>query len=293
MNNIKESIVLANEKFDVENWSILGGEPFLYTEKVLEILDFLRKIEPNKVIFFPTNGSLLDKNMDLAVEIIKKYRVWMQVCNHFAAFKDKTKTESLISNVYKLAEKTGIAKAESTSKWWKEIMNYDSGTPDWQKYLKRKNVDIDDTSPNEAAWIDGKSGIYYMEAHSFQSIHYFNSSGKPKPFESSDPEASYWNSCPSCFCALLYDKKIYKCAALGTLKNFLTKHDSLEDPIWQKYLNYKPIFLDSCDDADVKNFSDNHYSHIDECTMCPGTRNEIIKTEEKVLPIYFKKHADR
>lgn len=289
LDNIKESIVLANSKFDVENWSVLGGEPFLYLDKVIEIIKFIRNIEPHKTIFFPTNGLLLDKNLDTAAEIITKYNVWMQVCNHTAAFRDQSITKKILDSVFKLAEKTGIPKIVPKNRWWYDIMKYDTGTENWQEYLRKKQVDINDDSQYDEVWMTANRGIYYMEAKTFQSLHYFTPTGKPKPFESNDPSSSYWNSCPSCFCSFLYDKKIYKCAALGTLKKLLLTHDSLEDPSWKKYLNYNPIDLSTCKTNEVDKFSNEHYTHIDECTMCPENRLEIIKTEEKVLPMYYKK----
>jgi hypothetical protein len=88
---------------------------------------------------------------------------------------------------------------------------------------------------------------------------------------------------------LLYDKKVYKCAALGTLRNLLDKKGQLDDAEWQPYLNYRPVDLVSCTDKEVVEFADTHYCHIDECSMCPSNGIEFLKTEEKVLPIYFKK----
>lgn len=289
LENIKEGILLANKKFDVENWSVLGGEPFLYIDTVVEILKFLRSIEPNKTIFFPTNGLLLEKNLDLAADLIKEYGIWIQICNHTAAFKDQTLSNKILKSVYRLAEKTGIPKSDPTIRWWYDIMKYDKGTEGWQEYLKTKRVDINKTNPNEATWIEDNRGIYYMEALTFQTVHYADVQGNIKPFNSEDPYASYWNSCPSSFCALLYDKKVYKCAALGTLRNLLDKKGQLDDKDWQRYLNYKPVDLVSCTDREVEEFADTHYCHIDECSMCPSTSIEFSKTEEKVLPIYFKK----
>jgi organic radical activating enzyme len=287
--NIKRSIDLANEYFDVQKWSVLGGEPLLYLDKVEEILDHLRSIEPNKVIFFPTNGSLLDRHMDRLVDMVKKYKLWVQVCDHFVAFDDKTKSNQVREFAYELARKLELPKAESSQQWWYDIMDVDSGSNDWKEYMRKKGHDISQPEGNETAWIKENYGVYYMEAHSFQSIHKFDYQGKPKPFNSPNPAASYWNSCPSCFCALLYDKKIYKCAALGTLRNFLDLHGSLDDPEWQKYLNYSPVDLENCTDETVHSFGSTHYSHIDECSMCPENLTPIRKTEENVLPMYFKK----
>lgn len=287
--NIKKSIDLADKYFNVQKWSILGGEPLLYLDKITEILDHLRSVEPNKVIFFPTNGSLLDKHMDRLVEMVKKYKLWVQVCDHFVAFKDKTKSDKVRRSACELAKRLEIPQAENSQRWWQDIMDVDSGSDQWKEFMSKKGSDISQPEGNEAAWIEENYGVYYMEAHSFQSIHQYDSLGKPKPFDSPDPAASYWNSCPSCFCALLYDKKIYKCAALATLKNFLEIHGSVTDPAWQKYLDYRPVDLETCTDTEVDSFGNTHYCHIDECSMCPENPINIRKTEENVLPIYFKK----
>jgi organic radical activating enzyme len=288
IDTIKESILLANEKFDVENWSVLGGEPLLYKDTVLEIIKFLRSIEPNKTIFFPTNGLLLDKNIDFVVELIQKYKVWVQVCNHTVKFKDTTLTDKIIKATHAIAEKTGIPKLTPSYLWWNSIMKLSSGTDNWKAYIKAKGIDPSKDDVVEETWIKENYGIYYMEANSFQSLHrYIN--GKPKPFTDNDPKSSYWNSCPSVFCAFLYDKKIYKCAALGSLRNFLQTKDVVDDADWAPYLNYKPVNLVSGSDTEMQHFADTHYCHIDECAMCPSKEISIIKTEENVLPIHFKR----
>ena len=151
--NIKKSIDLADKHFDVQKWSILGGEPLLYLDKITEILDHLRSIEPNKVIFFPTNGSLLHKHMDRLVEMIKKYKLWVQVCDHFVAFDDKTKSDQVRQSTYELAKRLEIPKAENSQQWWQDIMDVDSGSDEWKEFMLKKGSDISQPEGNEAAWI--------------------------------------------------------------------------------------------------------------------------------------------
>jgi hypothetical protein len=288
MEDIKRGIDLANKAFDVQKWSILGGEPLLYLDTVEEIIAHIRKIEPNKVIFFPTNGSLLDRHMDRVVELVKKYRLWVQICNHFVSFKDQTKSDKVKANAAELASRLEIPAATDSGQWWREIMDFDSGSRRWKEFTDRKGYDISEPEPNERSWICENYGVYYMEAGEFQTIQKFNEFGKPKPFTDNDPEGSYWNSCPSVFCAMLYNKKVYKCAALATLENFLRTKDCLDDPDWAPYLNYKPVDLENYAEAEADHFGATHYCHIDECAMCPSKHTPILKTEEQVLPIYFK-----
>lgn len=289
MEDIKRGIDLANKAFDVQKWSILGGEPLLYLDRVEEIISYIRNIEPNKVLFFPTNGSLLDRHMDRMVELVKKYNLWVQVCNHFINFKDQTKSNKVKENARELARRLNIPKVDNR-RWWIDIMDYESGSDDWQQFVSKKGYDIA-TETNEEVWIENNYGVYYMEAGEFQTIQKFNEHGRPKPFTNNDPSGSYWNSCPSVFCAMLYDKKIYKCAALATLKNFLETHDSLTDPDWSPYLNYNPVELESYSEEQADHFGNTHYCHIDECAMCPNKHTPIRKTEDKVLPVYFKKNS--
>lgn len=282
LDTIKESIRLANEKFDVENWSVLGGEPLLYKDKVLEIVKYIRSIEPNKTIFMSTNGMLLSKNVEWVANLIKEYRVWVQVCNHTAKFGSKDK---IVSSVADVAEQLNIPKTEPGYLWWYNIMKYDTGTDNWKEYVERKGWDITQRDPNEVTYMENNYGIHYMESDWFHSI-YQTVNGIPKPFNSDDPQASYNNSCPSQFCAFLYKNKIYKCAALGTLRNFLDKHNLLEDDDWQEYLMYEPVDLEICTDAEVKYFADTHYCGVSACSMCPKYEKTITKDEIQVLPVH-------
>jgi hypothetical protein len=87
---------------------------------------------------------------------------------------------------------------------------------------------------------------------------------------------------------MLIDKKVYKCGALGTLKNVLTKTGQLDDEDWQPYLNYRPVDLTVDDPESINNFYATHYSHIDACNMCPKNINQVKQNEQNVLPKYAK-----
>jgi hypothetical protein len=123
-----------------------------------------------------------------------------------------------------------------------------------------------------------------MESPFFQTI-VDRIYGVPKPFNST-PSDAYKNSCPSQFCAFLHDKKIYKCAALGTLRRLLEKYNITDDPDWQRYLSYKPIDLENSSEEDLDRFADTHYCSIDECSMCPGEYRGIEKNKINVLKIH-------
>ena len=133
-------------------------------------------------------------------------------------------------------------------------MKLETSTDNWKEYVRSKGIDITNRDPNDVTYMKENYGIHYMESTEFQSIYNIEN-GVPKPFNS-NPQDAYKNSCPSQFCAFLYNKKVYKCAALGTLRNFLEKKNLLEDADWQKYLNYKPVDLET---DSPEEFSKTHY----------------------------------
>jgi hypothetical protein len=281
LESIYESISLANQKFDIENWSMIGGDPFLYKDKIIKIIDFIRKIEPKKTIFMSTNGMLLHKNIDWVVDLIKKYRIWVQVCNHTSLFYPK---DTMLNAVHEIGKKSGIPEIIPAHLWWYDILKLDTGTDQWKEFIKEKKINFETRDPNDITYMKENWGIHYMESPYFQTI-VDRINGVPKPFNS-NPADAYKNSCPSQFCSFLHDKKIYKCGALGTLKRLLEKYDLIDDPDWKKYLKYKPVDLDTCTDEDIEFFSNTNYSCVSECSMCPGEYRAIEKNKINVLKIY-------
>lgn len=290
IDTIKQGIVLANQKFDIENWSVLGGEPLLYKDTVLELVKFIRSFESKKTIFMSTNGLLLDKNIDWIVDLINTYKVWVQVCNHTAAFSQSTLSDKIKKSVHTIGQQAKLENLQPAHLWWNRILNADGGTEGWRQFLQEKNYDFENRDVNDIVYINSNHGIHYMEAHNFQTI-YKKVLGKPKPYDSNDPGLSYKNSCPSQYCAFLLEKKIYKCGALGTLRNFLDKTHSIDDPDWQKYLKYKPVDLENCRPEDIEYFSNTHYTHISECSMCPEQCTTVPQTEINVLPLIKYEHS--
>jgi len=281
--SIRESLILANKKFDVENWSMIGGEPFLYKDKILEIIKCIRSFEPNKTIFMSTNGMLLHKNIDWVVDLVNEYHIWVQVCNHTPLFYSK---DTMVNAVHTIGQRLGIKETIPAHLWWYDVFKADTGTDNWKKYLKEKGWidDFEGRDPNDITYMEGNWGIHYMESPYFQTI-VNKVNGIPKPFNS-NPADAYKNSCPSQFCAFLHDKKIYKCGALGTLRRLLEKYDLLQDAEWQKYLKYKPVNLETCTDKEIEHFANTHYCSVDECSMCPGEYIGVEKNEINVLKIH-------
>jgi organic radical activating enzyme len=281
LESIKEGVLLAAKHFKIESYSLLGGEPLLNLPIVEEILKFIRSFDSTTTILLPTNGALINKHLDKLSELISQYRVYLVVCDHFAAFEDQSRSATIIDSLVELAARLNIVDTEP-NQFHKNILNFKDQSTDWQAWLQPRN-EIGFNSNGDKYWTDGSKGISLYGQKMFHKHHYFNNS-TPKPYAEGKPDDSYLNGCCSAFCTYLYDKKLYKCGALGTLKRFLEYHDSVDDPVWQRYLAYKPLDLTQCTDQEVENFSNTKFKSIPECDMCPSSSKEYLKVPETVLP---------
>jgi organic radical activating enzyme len=283
LENILDGIRLTKEKFHIHNYSLLGGEPLLYLDRVEEILKYIRSYDNETVIMLPTNGSLIYKHLDRLVYIINTYKVFLVVCDHFSAFVDRTKSHTLKKQVNDLIKKLGYDKVDP-KEFFYNIMDWNNTAQDsqWQEFLDVRG-NINDSFLTDELYLKNKHGVFFKSQDTFD-VSYISINKKPKPFNSPDAQLSYKNGCCSPFCTFLYNKTLSKCAALGTLKKFLTHHNILDDADWQKYLSYKPLNLETCTMEEIENFSNTKYKGIEYCTMCPHTEQKYTKTPETVLP---------
>jgi organic radical activating enzyme len=274
LETIFESITLTQKHFTIDTYSMLGGEPLLYLSKVQKVIEFIRSTDKTGRIVIPTNGSVLSKHTSELAEIIIKYNVSLYVCNHFAAFEDTKLSDKVKKETQQFAKHLGFYRYNPRM-FLHEIVGDD---------LPHNFEDGNDLAEQEV-YTNGSSYIWLRGQKEFHS-NYFFSAGKPKPFMSGDPKQSYTNGCSSPSCSFLKNKKLYKCAALGTLDILLTHHNSLNDPDWSKYINYQPVDLETASLEQLTSFSNTKFSSINECDMCPSNGNYIfVKTPNKVLPI--------
>ena len=281
LESIKEGVLLASKHFKIESYSLLGGEPLLNLPVVEEILKFIRSFDSTTTILLPTNGALISKHFDKLTELISQYRVYLVVCDHFAAFEDRSRSLAIFHAVTELATRIGIPETDP-NQFHKNILNFKDPSSDWQSWMRLHRED-GAASDSDKYWADETKGVLLYGQDMFFRHHYFDNL-VPKPYAEGNPDASYLHGCCSPFCTYLYDKKLYKCGALGTLKRFLEYHDSVDDTAWQRYLAYKPLDLTQCTDQEVKNFSDSKFKSIPECDMCPSSAKQYLKVPETVLP---------
>lgn len=286
LDEILEGIDLVRKKFKVNLYSTLGGEPLYYLDRIEKIVKFIRSYDQTTTIAFSTNGALLEKKMDQVVELVKTYNISISVCDHFASFEDKALSTKIENAAKELVNRLGYKPIDGVEFFKRNIINVDKAETDesLKRFLKYyPNI----TDGHEKNLVHGNysSWIWFRPQHDFQSHYRRNKNNTPKPFMTNDPKGSYFNGCCNLFCNFLNKKKLYKCAALGTLESFLKKENLLNDQDWQKYLNYKPLDLENCSLEEVVNFSNNKFAESSVCDMCPNSDDhKFIKTPELVLP---------
>lgn len=285
LENILDGIRLAKEKFEIEIYSMIGGEPLLYLDKIKKILEYIRSYDPITTIVVSTNGTLLSKKIDELAEIMQKYNCSIMVCNHFSSF-DITMTERITNSVNQLVDKLQLTRGDS-NKFFKEFIKLDNPKKDpyWAKWIDERKEYFLGEQPQDDYYHNDKFFLHFRPQDDFKK-HYVMKDGKPKPHMTGAPHISYKHGCSSPMCSFLIDKKLYKCAALGTLRKFLGYHDGLDDPDWQKYLNYDYLDLETCSDGDVTKFHVGKYFAVAECDMC-GT-NSFKRNKESVIHVYAK-----
>ena len=267
LQNIFESIDCARQKFDIDLYGMIGGEPLLYLDKINLIASYIRKVEPNSKIQLSTNGLLLDKKIQEVYTLITEHNCSIFISNHFAGHDEKI-TQKILDSVNRLSEMLGMSKQDPTY-FLKDLLGLDNQRNDkkFQDWIDKRQDHLFTNQPNELLFRNQKVFLHYRPQLEFQ-MHYTIRDGKHKPFQSGNPQASYLKGCSSPICNFLIDKKIYKCAALGTLHRFLNYHNSSNDQDWKKYKDYKYLDLVNCSQDDVENFNKTKFTAISECDMC-------------------------
>ena len=284
---IKYGIDLTLKHYDIEKLGLLGGEPLLYMDKVYNIIEYVRSKYPNLEIVLSTNGMLLDKKLKEIVTLVNTFKVNIFVCDHTAGFNDKKLSNRIHKHTLDLASELEMKKGNA-NKFIADFLDIKNSRQDplFQTWLDKKggeNFEFADGESDDEYYSNNNTFIHFRKQSWFRK-NYNIVDGKPKPFMSGDPKKSYEEGCCSEMCSFLYNKKLYKCAALGTLERFLNFHNIADDPDWQKYKNYKALDLESCTQEDVQFFNDTKYCGVSACDMCPSKDERIQKLEFRVLP---------
>jgi organic radical activating enzyme len=236
-------------------FTLIGGEPFLYWDRIELLVRHFRKFYPTTKINITTNGVLLHKFKDRVIDLMMEVdHIRISLTNHFSEFMD---------------DPTGIK--------YKQNLDYFFSDP-------RINCihDLHYDIPNHDI------NFHFHDFSDGFTAQWRREGSKLKPWATNDPKASMDNGCIGRVCSALHNSKLYKCMRFVTLPTVLDKVGQLTDPEWSKYLNYQPIDL-SLDDVDglVDKFVNNQGNPISECDMCHNKKivniTQIPHTKENIF----------
>jgi len=113
-----------------------------------------------------------------------------------------------------------------------------------------------------------------------------------KPYDN-DPAQAFKEMCCQKLCPMMKDGKLFKCSSIAELRRVLTDWNHLDEPEWQKYLEYNGLDI-SCTDEDLLEWTDNYGKYDWHCGMCPiaDDHPEVphighveFKKDKKIIPI--------
>ena len=130
-------------------------------------------------------------------------------------------------------------------------------------------------------------GLSSQEDRNFWRMPYrFEEAGmKIAPFDHGDPLMS-WTTCAVKYQMHLIDNKLYKCTRLAYLRDALAKTKQLDDPRWQRYLDYEPLDLTTAGIRETGAFAAKTVEKY--CEMCDANNNWIPNDK----PVYRKDYAE-
>jgi organic radical activating enzyme len=275
-----ESIFLSVEQLSnyvyPESVDLMGGELFLYWDKVVQIVPVIRKYFPTSRISLVTNGLLLPKYKEQLLELCETYHpCTIDITNHFTLFSKDVRTKKYQKKLD--AFLSTLTKTEEI-KWKNPIEHLRTHkTPDIEnpkELLVQKQIYKDD-----------KIYVKLYNQQAFVSSYYKTEDGKIKPHATNDPDGSYANGCAMPYRYFLRDSKLYKCSWFSVLPEILKSYGQEDDPDWQKYLAYQPIDLNNPTVESLEEFDRTKRAGISLCDMCSNNpNNAVVHTRDQVLP---------
>jgi organic radical activating enzyme len=259
--SIFESIDNLSNTVIPDSIDLMGGELFLYWDKIKQIVPKIREKFPTTTITMTTNGMLLEKYQDEVVDLCKAYGPCvLEVTNHFTLFPQDTMTLNYKKKIDNFIEKNNFAPDTH------HIVEFKTAK---DQTFENADLNIEVTITNPITFYPG-----------YQTIN-----SQVKPFATNDPEGSYRNGCAMPICHMLVDSKLYKCSWLAFLPKLLAKHGQLDDPDWTKYLEYQPVDLAAPSEQALADFEATRHSAISVCDMCSNNvKHHISHNRSTVLP---------
>jgi len=238
--------------------TLLGGEPLLYWDRVSILAKHIRKRFPLATINITTNGLLLHKYQNSVIELLLELdNCKLTISNHMTLFAHDKVAQVSYKNLNLFLSDPRLFKIH-----------------DYHYDIPNHSIDIHMS----------ENGIKFINQYKLLP------NGQVKPYATNDPEGSMIHGCTGSICSFAKNNKLYKCSKLAVLPNVLDHTNQLDDPDWQKYLNYQYIDLTATTQEQLDYFEETQGKPISECDGCPNQQIEgvttVIRTKENVLRGY-------
>jgi organic radical activating enzyme len=300
--HFKDVYLQWSEKLDINNITVLGGEPFL-NPSLPEWLQGLRQLWPLSKITVLTNGTRM-KYFDNIYEVLQQEKLVLSIHLHnrdrYQNVVNYLQTEFLhapLTYDYKNKNHKGWEEAYSSIKDvnWPECKSVDDfyKLEDW---IKAECRDIHGIDPFTFAKSSGGVKILdsnQVEVHVEYSEDFVTAPIKYKgdnKFEvyNSDPIKAH-DVCMSALCHHFVKGKLYKCHQVALLPEFIKQFDV---DISQQDINllksYQALTVDK-PISEMQSFINNLPEAIPQCKLCPENLvSQRIKSSTKKIKIHKK-----
>lgn len=297
----KDYYTELSKKFSIKLLGISGGEPFLNPD-LKNWLVGLRQLWPESEIWCGTNGSRLKFVNDL-YPILLEHNIGLNICAHTRDTRDEI-TEHIngflqgpISFQYRCEFSTWIQNYnEIQQPGWPDcssIEEFDQ-LPEYIKdeCILHKNDPHTFLSERGSYMYTDSNGVRVMYNHSLSfvtaSVEYIGSD-QFNIFDS-DPEEAH-SVCFSRYCHTLHRGKLYKCAQVGILPEFMDQYKvNISDEDKKLLMDYKPLDV-SASAEETEKFISQIGKPIPQCKLCPSNIEnfEINASTDKPKIIKLKK----
>ena len=260
LEEIMSAIPILAEKFEVQSMiSLHGGEPFLYwDEKVVPLAIELNRWFPDTTINIFTNGHLIGKNLTNIFDLVSQINnISFTISAHLKGDLNSKVGQQWSSSINELISHPSIVKIHD------------------EHYHFKDNI---------------RANIYFHSPEYWSSHYVRHPNGQIKPHATNNPEKSMEHGCLGSVCSSLHGTKLYKCGRLGNLADTLRVSGQLDDPDWQKYLNYQPIDLLDINQIELDKFVETYHKPISVCDMCQGSKPKLKWTDRTWDMVFTKGH---
>lgn len=244
---------------DIERGAVtlLGGEAFLYWDKIVPIVKQVREHFPQNRVNIFTNGHLIYKHLDQLVDLMKNVgNCSVTITKHLTGMWDTKLGERWLANLQKIIDHPNIVK------------------------IHDEHLHIKDHTDCNIYLADGERWF----------IWYKDTPDGIKPYATGNPELSEKNGCAAgIFCSALFGSKFYKCSSLATLPGLLKSQGQYDDPDWAKYVkDYPYIDLNNFDQETYEYYKNTYGLPIPQCDMCNDDPNNVMSWKDRKYEYIFK-----